>query len=155
MSFAISITADTYQALRDKLREILDGGLPPVDFDKFPLPTTADEDTEAQVVRQRRGRPKKAAAPTVQSGSASENSPAGADNASPSGQQESQPAPVLSEAVALNVDGVRAALNSVIAAKGMPAAVAILKPFGTTRMADIKPEQYAAVMTACGKALLA
>jgi hypothetical protein len=60
-------------------------------------------------------------------------------------------APGAQDAVAAapNSEDVRVALKGVIAKGGQRAAIDLLRPFGTTRFSDLKPEQYAEVIRAC------
>ena len=51
----------------------------------------------------------------------------------------------------VNEAAVRAALREVVNTKGMKVAAEILKSYGATSVSQVKPEQYADFIKACGK----
>ena len=59
-------------------------------------------------------------------------------------------APVQAMAAA-TLDGVRVALREVFNARGATAATELLKQFGAARVGEVKPEDYAKFVAACGK----
>ena len=62
---------------------------------------------------------------------------------------QSTPEPGAPSAAAPTIDEVRAALQSFTTAKGMPAAIELLKSYNAGRISELKPEQYADFVKKC------
>jgi hypothetical protein len=161
----LSIEADSIEGLHDCLRNLLNGvyevntALPSQEWVYESAPDVIGTDTMPAPEKPKRGRKPKATTPEGQPEPATSPGdsvppvvvapelPAAA--ASAPVQPVSAPGAQDAVAAAPNSEDVRAALKGVIAKGGQRAAIDLLRPFGTTRFSDLKPEQYAEVIRAC------
>lgn len=65
---------------------------------------------------------------------------------------EDTPAPPAVTDAPLSMQDVESALEALVAAKGIPAARALLVEFGVARTRELKPEQFAAFLAKAGAA---
>lgn len=88
----------------------------------------------------RAGRPKKEAAAQVDP-----------TNASLSAASSSATSPADTVPVPITLDDLRAALQKIVGAKGMPAAIDLLKSFGAQRISELASEKQADFIAACNE----
>jgi ABC-type uncharacterized transport system involved in gliding motility auxiliary subunit len=126
-----------------------------LNIDAQPVATTTSQVKKdaAAPVEKPKGAPAKTEAPAPTSRTAEVEKPAAPEKkVEPSTTTQVADAPAASDSTATYQDAA-AAITKLSRTKGRDAAVAVLQQFGATKLPDVKPEQFAAVVAAAEAAL--